>query len=393
MPRTLPRAGITQGRVGVGDRNHPGATNETFCTSEFQRLANMDFDQRFRMLLETARRDNVSFYNITPAGLQATVSVADANAVREATDSLVSLANDTDGIAVVNTNDLGAGMKRIADDLAAYYVLGYYTTNTRFDGRVRNIKVRLKPSGRTIRARRQYRAPTEAEIAALAGTAAIPSARETALAVLERASRPFAIYTAVKGNVLTVISELSAASIQSGRWKEGATVQISMFASDGSEVARPQVAIEPGQYAVQTDITLGGNMPARITVRLTGSGGAVEDWVKIEDVPGKLVGDAVAYRSGPRHAERPVAGFEFARNERIRLRWPALATLDRREVKLLDRHGKVLPVELPVSDDAVDRAIGLEMSLSGLPRADYLFELTAGAGSVTERRLVAIRIK
>jgi hypothetical protein len=31
--------------------------------------------------------------------------------------------------------------------------------------------------------------------------------------------------------------------------------------------------------------------------------------------------------------------------------------------------------------------------LSGLPRGDYLFELTAGAGSVTERRLVAIRIK
>ena len=400
----LPRAGITQGRIGVGDRSNPGGNNESFCTSEFQRLANMDFDQRFRMLLDMARRENVSFYNVTPAGLQATVSVADANAVREATDSLVSLANDTDGIAVVNTNDLGAGMKRIADDLAAYYVLGYYTTNTRFDGRVRNIKVRLKPSGRTIRARRQYRAPTEAEIAALANStrtavagasagAAAPPPRESALAVLERASRPFAIYTAMAGDQLTVVAELSAASIQAGRWKEGAGVQIVLSAADGAEILRTQGGIGAGVYAAVTNIPLAGKLPARVTVRLTGGGAPAEDWVKIEHAPGRLVGDAVAYRSGPRSAERPVAAFEFARNERIRLRWPALAALDRREVKLLDRHGKPLPVDLPLSEDPGDRAIGLEMSLSGLPRGDYLFELTAGAGSITERRLVAVRIK
>jgi VWFA-related protein len=401
----LPRAGITQGRIGVGDRSNPGGNNESFCASEFQRLANMDFEQRFRMLLETARRDNVSFYNITPAGLQATVTVADANAVKEATDSLVSLANDTDGIAVVNTNDLGGGMKRIADDLAAYYVLGYYTTNTKFDGRVRNIKVRLKPSGTTIRARRQYRAPTEAEIAALAASASPPaggsasaptgpSAREMALAVLERASRPFAVYTAIAGNELTVVAELSAASIQAGRWKEGAAVQIVLSAADGSEIVRSHGGIGPGVYAAMGDISLTGKIPARVSVRLTGSNTtAHEDWVKIEDAPGKLVGDAVAYRSGSRSAERPVAAFEFARNERIRIRWPALATLDRREVKLLDRHGKALPVDLPLSEDVADRSIGLEMSLSGLPRGDYLFELTAGAGSATERRLLAIRIK
>jgi VWFA-related protein len=400
----LPKAGITQGRVGVGDRTHPGANNESFCASEFQRLGNMDFDQRFRMLLETARRDNVSFYNITPAGLQATVSVADANAVRGATDSLVSLANDTDGIAVVNTNDLAAGMKRIADDLAAYYVLGYYTTNTKFDGRVRNIKVRLKPSGTTIRARRQYRAPTEAEIAALAASGSrpagasasgptAPSAREAALAVLERASRPFAAYTAIAGNELTVVAELSAASIQAGKWKDGASVTISLTAADGTEIVRTRGGLPPGVYAVQTGIPLGGKMPARVSVVLTGSGATADDWVKIEDTPGKLIGDAVAYRTGPRSAERPVAAFEFARNERIRIRWPALATLDRREVKLLDRHGKPLPVDLPLAEDAADRALAVQMSLSGLPRGDYLIELTAGAGSVTERRLVALRIK
>src|SRR5437764_3907498 len=141
-----------------------------------------------------------------------------------ATDDLISLANETDGIPIVNTNDLNGGMKRIADDLAAYYVLGYYTTNTKFDGGIRNIKVRLKSSGKQIRARRQYRAPTEAEIAALAsgvGTSSAaaasapppPSPYETALVALERASRPFAVYTAAAGKRLTVVAELSASSI------------------------------------------------------------------------------------------------------------------------------------------------------------------------------------
>lgn len=402
----LPRAGITQGRLGVGDRTLPGANNESFCASEFQRLANMDFDQRFRMLLDTARRDNVSFYNITPAGLQATVSAADADAVRDATNSLVSLANDTDGIAVVNSNDLGAGMKRIADDLAAYYVLGYYTTNTKFDGRVRDIKVRLKPSGKTIRARRQYRAPTEAEIAVLSSAAtrsaaagagarpAAPSARETALAILERASRPFAAYTAIAGRQMTVVAELSAASIQSGRWKDGADVEVVTSAADGADMGTARGRIEPGSYAASIRMPLDGvRMPARVTVRLKGTGAPVEDWLKIEDTPGTLIGDAVAYRSGSRVATRPVAGFEFARNERIRVVWPALAAVDRREARLLDRHGKPLPVELPLAEDPAARAVVVEMSLSGLPRGDYLIELTAGAGSVTERRLVAIRIK
>src|SRR5258705_4534880 len=85
-------------------------------------------------------------------------------------DTLRTLASETDGIAIVNTNNLAEGMRRIADDLHAYYVLGYYTTNTNWDGRVRSIKVRLKPKQNTIRARRQYRAPTLAEIAALSAS-------------------------------------------------------------------------------------------------------------------------------------------------------------------------------------------------------------------------------
>jgi hypothetical protein len=113
----------------------------------------------------------------------------------------------------------------------------------------------------------------------------------------------------------------------------------------------------------------------------------------MEAPSGTLVGDAVAYRAGSRIAPRPVAGFEFARNERIRVEWPMLAPLDRREVRLLDRAGKPLPVELPLAEDPATHAVLVEMSLSGLGHGDYLIELTAGAGSTAEKHLLAIRIK
>jgi len=70
-----------------------------------------------------------------------------------------------------------------------------------------------------------------------------------------------------------------------------------------------------------------------------------------------------------------------------------MAALDRREVRLLDKTGRPLPVELPLAEDAATRAVVVEMSLSGLGHGDYLIELTAGSGSVVETHLLAIRIK
>jgi VWFA-related protein len=166
----LPKIGITNGRVGIGNRDNPFAGNTMYCTSEAQRLTSLDFDDRYRRLLADARSGNVSFYVITPEGLTG----------KRPNDDLIALAHETDAIAIVNTNDLDGGMKRIADDMAAYYVLGYYTTNTKFDGGLRNIKVRYKANGGSIRARRQYRAPTQAEIAAMSAPA--PSVRTTSAA-------------------------------------------------------------------------------------------------------------------------------------------------------------------------------------------------------------------
>jgi VWFA-related protein len=326
----MPRAGVTRGRIGIGNPSDSvGATNAVACTSEAQRLAAIDFDQRYRDLLVRARRENVSFYPVAPAGLQAPATAAGIAAVRGSNANLLTLASETDGIAIVDANDLNAGMKRIADDMQAYYVLGYYTTNTKFDGGIRKIAVKVK--GKTIRARREYRAPTEAQIAALANAGAVPAAaasqgvspREAALTILERANRPFVPYVAAAGRTLTVVAELSQASIQAGRWKDGAEVDVRAVGANDEPLAVAKAHIDAGSYSVAVPLTVASGWPVRVSITLQGSGDApVNDWVKMEPPSGALVGEAVAWRTASRVAPRPVAAFEFARNERIRAEWP-----------------------------------------------------------------------
>ena len=90
----------------------------------------------------------MTFYALRPIGLAAPATVEGMRADRDAVDSLLVLSNNTDGIAVVNTNDLTTGARKIADDLAAWYVLGYYPTNTKADGRLRKITVRFEGNER-----------------------------------------------------------------------------------------------------------------------------------------------------------------------------------------------------------------------------------------------------
>jgi VWFA-related protein len=396
-----PKLGLNNGRIDRGDPQKTPVTDD-FCVDAVNRLPLMDFQTRYQQVLTEARQANVAFDVIPPSGLQAPPSVLDRHLLDESNDSLVELARETGGVAVTDSNDLNAGLRRIADDLQAYYVLGYYTTNTQFDGRVRKITVKLR--GETIRARREYRAPTQAEINALAVTASAgasgavaPKAdRESALAVLERASRPFASYAAWNGRTLTVVTELSSISIQAARWKSGADVAITAVSAEGAAIATAKGTISADAYAAAVPLTIDpAKPPARISVDVTGPGERpANDWQKLAPAGGTLVADPIAYRSASRVSPRPVAAFEFARNQRIRIEWPVLApALDRREARLLDKTGKPLPVELPVAEDLVTKVVALEMSLSGLPHGDYLFELTVGAGVVTERHLLAIRIK
>jgi VWFA-related protein len=131
-----------------------------------------------RDMIAAATRANVAIYAVDPRGLGAEFDELASiqsfpddtslglgmssifNEVRLAQDSLRVMGDETGGFAVVNKNSFADAFQRIVDDNSSYYVMGYYSTNDRRDGRFRKIEVRLpdKP-GLTIRARKGYVAP------------------------------------------------------------------------------------------------------------------------------------------------------------------------------------------------------------------------------------------
>ena len=129
-----------------------------------------------RDVLAAATRANVAVYGVDPRGIGGGVgdelievqSFPDDtslglntgsfyNEVRLAQDSLRVLSDETGGFAAVNRNDFGTAFQRIVDDNSSYYVMGYYSTNDRRDGRFRKIEVRVpNRPGVTVRARKGY---------------------------------------------------------------------------------------------------------------------------------------------------------------------------------------------------------------------------------------------
>jgi VWFA-related protein len=125
-----------------------------------------------------ASRSNVAIYAIDPRGLAGFEQAMDAPAVpidispsqfsvnsalrdarRASQDSLRTLAEETGGFAAINSNDFAGAFDRIVRENSAYYVLGYYPSDDRRDGRFRRLEVRVTRPGLQVRARRGYVAP------------------------------------------------------------------------------------------------------------------------------------------------------------------------------------------------------------------------------------------
>ena len=187
------QSGITVSQTGkptIGGTNPDQQVSA--CDQDRQMLADLDLARDFKLILQDANRANVTFYPIDPAGPRAITGGAAGWAINAGQpETLRTMATATDGIAIVDTTDLDNRLRRIVDDLSSYYLLGYTPTNTRHDGKFRELTVRVKRDGVAVRARSGYRALTEAEAAprAEASVVADPAAaaRDKALASLERA--------------------------------------------------------------------------------------------------------------------------------------------------------------------------------------------------------------
>jgi VWFA-related protein len=121
-----------------------------------------------------AKRANVAFYPIDARGLVASAPAGDASAAasrgtstltgsqmqsqrdkfNDSQETLSTLAADTGGKLFVDDNDLAFGMGKARDDISSYYIIGYYSTNIKMDGKYRRVELKLN---KDLQAKLDYR--------------------------------------------------------------------------------------------------------------------------------------------------------------------------------------------------------------------------------------------
>src|SRR5678809_1673951 len=66
------------------------------------------------------------------------------------------LADQTGGFLIRDTNDLANGLRRINDDMHGYYLVTYTPTNDDYNGKFRQISVKLNHQSFDVQARKGY---------------------------------------------------------------------------------------------------------------------------------------------------------------------------------------------------------------------------------------------
>jgi VWFA-related protein len=89
-------------------------------------------------------------------GLERALKRTLASAQPDRVGVLARLSDQTGGIAVTNNNDLSAGLDLIDGDVRAHYTITYVPTNHEFDGRFRQITVKVTNPELNVRTRRGY---------------------------------------------------------------------------------------------------------------------------------------------------------------------------------------------------------------------------------------------
>ncbi|MCU1386437.1 MAG: VWFA-related Acidobacterial domain protein [Acidobacteria bacterium] len=432
-----PRTGRLTGRTPSNGLNGPRPDS---CEADRMTLANMDDDSSFRLLLDQANAANTSFYPVDPRGLTvfdesigkpvtgepppgSTTIVppsVDAARLRARIDSLRTLAEATDGLAIVGSNDLARGLKRVVDDLSSYYLLGYYS-NGRLDGRFHPITVRIKRPGVQVRARRGYMAATPAEAATMARAAAGKStpaaepAEAAAAHAVDAAIAPLAGYTRdvplrlqiaagwkpgdTASAAMWVVGELGTAASVGDSWNDGFDATVTVTTAADATVGSGRIAVPrggrtfrlavtasqplvPGDYVLRVGARAGAAaIPSRETARLV--------IARAPDATGALF----SRRGGATgNKDVPTADLRFRRNEQVRVEIPTSSS-DALTARLLDRTGKALavPVAAALRDDPDgSRWATAQLALAPLAPGDYAIEITAAAGSAGgDRRMIA----
>ncbi len=430
MPRLGNRARGNPGVQGPGD------------TVEFFNQADMLSDMRD--VFDTANRSNTSIYAVDPRGLaafeygvdEAVGLQSDTKGLNQTLDSLRILADNTDGRAIVNRNDLAVGMKQIIRDASGYYLLGYNSTQAPTDGRFHEIKVRVTRRGVEVRARKGYYAYTVDDVARASAppTPGAPTAVTNALNSIAEPPRGRAARFWVgmgKGandspRVTFAWEAMAPQDSQARGALSGASrVTLTATAPDGRPVFRGKIPEEagapgaagtpPAALPASPQAAQGGNAsfdappgPLQLRMVVENSQGqvmdsstqelTVPDFSKVQvslSTPrlykGRTVRDLQTIKANV--ASVPTTERSFSRSERLLLRVegysldgsaPALSA------RLLNRGGTSMS-DLPVQAAGAGQG-ELELGLSALAAGDYVIEVNGKTATGAAQELVAFKV-
>ncbi|HEY7186728.1 MAG TPA: VWA domain-containing protein [Vicinamibacterales bacterium] len=392
------------------------------CEADRMRLAQLDHRLRFRELLDRANRANVSFYPVDPRGVVAfdddIVPVAgvgqnpvigpveDNRRLGERHTSIRTMAESTDGIAVLETNNFGAALRRMTNDLGFYYLLGYYSSG-KLDGKFHAITVNVERPGVRVRARRGYLAASTATAApaspssASAAAAVEAQAVTTALASLSAITREPSVFLNAAASASNVFAVVEIARGAAADWVNGGEADVLLIDPNGNTAGSAHATVAPRTTSARVTISPRAMVPGTYELRVRAKGATaastLTESARVSIATPSDGSGAIFFRRGPTTGNRevPTADLRFRRSDTLRIALPASHSSAADGARLLDRTGKALPVPLATSvTDEPDgsRWLTAQATLAPLAVGDYLIEVTAMAGGAQKRTLTAFRV-
>jgi VWFA-related protein len=440
IPPQMRNADAQQPGYGNPAYGNPNAGVNDINEDRAAWMANTDMDSDLRDIYDTANHNNVSLYTVDPRGL-ATFEFdineginiqTDSTYLRSTLDTLHVLADNTDGRAIVNRNDVAAGMKQITRDQSAYYLIGYNSTQAPADGKFHEIKVRVKRPGVQVRARKGYWALNQEQTArAISGPkTVVPKPVENAIAAATaRPSKASIVRTWIgtargengKTRVTFVWEPLPKSPADRADREEPARVSLLALGTDGSLVYRgrvPDVAFastsapSPGGAASSRGPTkvVFDAPPGKVQLRVSVEGSASQTLdtetreITIPDMtaPQPTIGTPMVLRArtlpelNKLKADPdavPSAAREFNRTERLLVRVPAYGPSGVPAVKvhILNRAGSAI-TELPTTPSPNPNVLQIEMPLATLAPGEYVLEIKAGDQDSDPKELLGFRV-
>ncbi len=159
-----------------------------------------------------------------------------SQAISQSLASMRELAARTGGLAFVNTNDIAGAIRRAVDDSQLTYNLSFAPDHNQWDGRFREIKVKVKGARLEVRHRRGYVAfrepsPTDQKARAAEVTSASDSP-------LEATGLRMTVHKLASSPQLNLQMELDTREVQfqqkDGRWAAGLDVGVALRDEKGS---------------------------------------------------------------------------------------------------------------------------------------------------------------